>query len=621
MEYAFNLQTLFIPGENISDLKPIGSLYNLTFLVLNNNQIRDICPVAGLYKLKRLVVSDNQIEDIGCLSRMNSLTDLLASDNKITSIAPLAKLNIEWLGLEGNPIEDITAVSSMNKLKHLYVDGSALNAPSKSLVSRFEQSGVAVNRGQAETDTISGVSVFVQDVRVLFERAPIIDDGTTLVQFRPLFEKLGFAVKWDEDTRSIRAEKAGTSLIMQADHTEAVLNGDTVTLEVAPRNVDGSMMVPVRFVSEASHLEATWDQRAKAVYLWPDRTITAPSGLFSIKVGGKWVAKSPVSKINYDLYMENGSKVLMAFVERKADIEDGFTLDDYEAALKESLEKVNIKPSETKSITVDHMNARQLSYSMESANGAKYEYVLTIAEGQYNFFRMGVASTDAIGTETEQDYENILQSLKELKTTDQLSEEKFGALKPVERVLDAARYYRELGFFAGDQSLSGQQFDDKFKKVHEELKGENWDPFDSSEYYDSLAELYILGEDKKRVWLKDTEADVGEGNEIYARTLKQWSDISRGAFQPTEIQENWKSKEGPVEISFMLNGKKRTIHPQYMNDFIDVGILAEINEMIQDSGYQFVCVEIDQTVFVTVLNASEKDKISKDRFLPFSENI
>ncbi|UUZ92359.1 hypothetical protein LJK87_44430 [Paenibacillus sp. P25] len=619
LELAFNLKELFLPNQEISDLKPISGLYSLTFLALNHNQIRDVCPLAGLYKLQKLVISDNQVEDIGRLSRMSSLTDLLISNNHLTSVAPLAKLNIGWLDVAKNPIEDITAVSTMKKLHHLYVDQDALNEQSKSLVSLLEQSGVAVNRAQAATKSNSGISIFVQDDRVLFERAPIVIEGTTLVQFRPLFNKLGFNIRWDESTRTILADKPGTQLSMQVDNTTATLNGAPVTLNVAPRNVDGSIMVPVRFVSEASKLEATWDSKTKTVYLLPERTLTAPNGLFRFKVNGKWIDKTSTMGGKYGIYLENGSSILAMFAERKSDLGDKMNLDDYETAIKKSLEPLKITPSsESKSLIVHGMNAKQISYSLDAGNGAKYEYVLTIVEGQYNFFRIVLGNMKSFSSETLEDYRNILQSFEELKTAEQLSEEKFGKLKPIERVLEAAQYYRNIGFFAGDKSLSNQQFEEKFKKFYSDFRGEDWDPFDSSEYYDALAEFYVLGEDKQRVWLEDTEADVGSGNEVYVKTLKEWSSISRGAFQPSEIKESWKTEEGPIEVSFTLNGTERTIHPEYLNDFIDTGVLAEINEMIKDSGYQFVLVEIDQTVFVTVLNDSEREQIQKERYWPMN---
>jgi hypothetical protein len=45
------------------------------------------------------------------------------------------------------------------------------------------------------------------------------------------------------------------------------LNGKNVTLDAAPCIVNGSTLVPVRFVSEALGLEVKWDQNTRTVNL------------------------------------------------------------------------------------------------------------------------------------------------------------------------------------------------------------------------------------------------------------------------------------------------------------------------------------------------------------------
>ena len=77
------------------------------------------------------------------------------------------------------------------------------------------------------------------------------------------------------------------------------------------------------------------------------------------------------------------------------------------------------------------------------------------------------------------------------------------------------------------------------------------------------------------------------------------------------------NKEGPVTINFTLYGQKKEIHPEYFYDYMDLGILKEINDMIKDSGYAFAAVQLDQEVFVTVLKAEEKRKIQQERYIDF----
>ncbi|OCT16902.1 hypothetical protein A8709_00890 [Paenibacillus pectinilyticus] len=620
---AVNLEQLYLSNQEITDISPIGSLYKLTFLAINHNQIQNVCPIGYLGKLQRLLISDNQIADIGCLSHLTTLTDLLASNNQISNVAPLAKLRVGWLDVSKNPVADIAPLSTLNSLHNLYVDTSALNEDSKVLLQHFEQSGVAVNKVTAATDTISGISAFINEDRVLFDHSPIIDAGTTLVQFRPLFEKLGFTIHWDDDTKTIQAEKQGVHITLQVDSTNGSLNGSPYTLSVAPRNVEGSVFVPIRFVGEAANFVVTWDSRTKTIYLVPTRSIVSADGKSKLTVGGKWLQKYPTSSSGYQMYTENGNNALISFSESKylLDTNKIKSVDEYEAALKKntSTKQPGITFSNEKSLKINGMDARQYSYAYKETSGTNYTVLQTVIEGKYSYFSVTVVSSekDFVNSEVNKDYQNALQTFEEIKKPYQLSEEKFGALKPTDRLLDAAHYYRSLGFFEKDKNLTSQEYDNKFLEFYKGFK--DWNPFDSTKYYNEFADLYLLEGDQDRVWLENTEADVAKGKNVYVDTLKWWSDISRGAFLPSDITETWGTEDGPVTINFNMYGQKRTLHPEVDYDYLDIGILKEINAMIKDSGYEFVAVEIDEEVFVTVLKPEEKRKMEQDRYMEFMD--
>ncbi|WP_261304228.1 copper amine oxidase N-terminal domain-containing protein [Paenibacillus andongensis] len=83
---------------------------------------------------------------------------------------------------------------------------------------------------------------------------PIVKDGRTLVPFRKLFETLGFTVRWVEEgaVRKAIGTKNGLSIELTINNTNAVVNGKAVALDVPAQIIDGSTMVPLRFVSESS---------------------------------------------------------------------------------------------------------------------------------------------------------------------------------------------------------------------------------------------------------------------------------------------------------------------------------------------------------------------------------
>jgi hypothetical protein len=129
-----------------------------------------------------------------------------------------------------------------------------------------------------------------------------------------------------------------------------------------------------------------------------------------------------------------------------------------------------------------------------------------------------------------------------------------------------------------------------------------------------ISELVVAGVDDERVWWGDLEADVDPTNKVYETTLEDWSAISAGAFAPTEIEETWASPTGPLTVSFLLAGKRETLKPAYLEDWIDPSILTRINGLIAPNGRQFELYRaFDQTLFLIVLTADEKRALERDR--------
>ncbi|WNR45166.1 stalk domain-containing protein [Paenibacillus roseipurpureus] len=618
LNYAYNLTHLYLPNQEITDISPLSNLYQLDFLALDGNQIRNACPIANLPYLRQLLISNNQIEDIGCFSRLTTLTDLLISKNKIQSIAPLAKLNIGWLDISNNPITDLSSTKSMNYLSHLFVDQTALNENSVALLQQLDRSGVGVNRASAASSTNSGIAVLIDTERVWFDHAASLEAGTTLVQFRPLFEKLGFTIQWDDATRTIQAEKQGTRITLQVDSPNGSLNGQPYELTVAPKIIEGSVFVPIRFVGEASNYVVTWESKNKTINLVPERAIESPDHKIKLTLNGKWLRKIAQASTDYQIYTENGNNAIFTTAEPKDYLvkKDIKTLQDYTTAIYKMIDDQKASGlSETKIPPINGMEARRMSYSIKGTNGINYAVIQTFIEGKHDFFRVILTGVDLTNSEAAKDYEKSLRTFKEVTTLAEQSQAKFGALKPVDRMLEAARYYRNFGFFEKDRALSSQDFDNKFLAQYNKLT--TWNPFDSSKYYDPYAELYLLEQDLDHVWFEDLELVVARGKNVYVDTLQAWSWISRGAFRPTAITETWESDKGPVTITFNLNGQKKVIHPQYYGDYLDVNILKEINEMIKGTGYQFVAVQVDQEIFISVLKAEEKLKLQQERYLDF----
>ena len=172
---------------------------------------------------------------------------------------------------------------------------------------------------------------------------------------------------------------------------------------------------------------------------------------------------------------------------------------------------------------------------------------------------------------------------------------------PDQWLLESVKYFRAIAFFETYRSQTDEELAATLRRLHHEEFDEDFDPFDA------YSDLLLLRWDSNRVWWQDTEADVCIDNRVYEETIREWGVISRGQFLPQNVQEEWHSDEGPIEISFSLQGQAIQFQPNYLDDYIDTSILGVINRLIRRSGYQFEIYEsFDQTVFVVAVTAEEK---------------
>jgi hypothetical protein len=108
-------------------------------------------------------------------------------------------------------------------------------------------------------------TVTIGGEQINFKVAPSIEDGTTLVQFRPIFEKLGLGIKWDGDKKQITGSKEGLDIVLTIGSTTATVNGKEITLQKAPKIIDGNTIIPLRFVGESAGNEVKFNKNTMAI--------------------------------------------------------------------------------------------------------------------------------------------------------------------------------------------------------------------------------------------------------------------------------------------------------------------------------------------------------------------
>ena len=94
--------------------------------------------------------------------------------------------------------------------------------------------------------------------------APMIRDGRVQVPMRGIFEALGANVQYLPELRQVVAT-GDREVTLVLDENFAYVDGQHRLLDYPPRVVDGHVMVPTRFVSEALGSSVLWDGDRKTV--------------------------------------------------------------------------------------------------------------------------------------------------------------------------------------------------------------------------------------------------------------------------------------------------------------------------------------------------------------------
>lgn len=110
------------------------------------------------------------------------------------------------------------------------------------------------------TAVFAAPTVTLDGQQMSFEVSPVTDNGRTLVPLRAIFEAMGATVTWDPGAQTATAIKGDTTVILPLASTSPTINGQVKTLDVPAKAINGSILAPLRFVSEAFGGTVAWNQ-------------------------------------------------------------------------------------------------------------------------------------------------------------------------------------------------------------------------------------------------------------------------------------------------------------------------------------------------------------------------
>ncbi len=94
---------------------------------------------------------------------------------------------------------------------------------------------------------------------------PVINNSRTLVPIRSIIEAFGGTVDWNDNTQTVTLKIEDDTIKLNIDSTNAYLNNQLSTLDVAPKIINGRTMLPIRYIAEGFNLGVAWENDTRTI--------------------------------------------------------------------------------------------------------------------------------------------------------------------------------------------------------------------------------------------------------------------------------------------------------------------------------------------------------------------
>jgi hypothetical protein len=112
---------------------------------------------------------------------------------------------------------------------------------------------------------VGNKTAMINDAVKALQAAPVNIKGTVMVPIRLISEAFGATVEWEPVFKLVRLQLGDKVIYLQIGSKSASVNGKSNTLLAAPIIVSGTTMVPIRFISEAFDALVVWIEATKGI--------------------------------------------------------------------------------------------------------------------------------------------------------------------------------------------------------------------------------------------------------------------------------------------------------------------------------------------------------------------
>ncbi len=111
------------------------------------------------------------------------------------------------------------------------------------------------------------ITIYLNGHKLISKVPPVIMNNSLYISHENLID-LGGNATIDQSTNKVSIDNETVSIVLIVDESSAKINGSDAKLERPARNVDGHIMLPLKFIAQQLQMKLTWDSITSSVFLY-----------------------------------------------------------------------------------------------------------------------------------------------------------------------------------------------------------------------------------------------------------------------------------------------------------------------------------------------------------------
>ncbi len=152
-----------------------------------------------------------------------------------------------------------------------------------------------------------------------YSMIPLVMNDRVLVSARDVFTELGCDIAWNNDNREVTVYNDDIEIVIPIDRKVIFKNGQSISIDVAPKIIDDYTMIPLRVVAESLDCKVSFDNSTRTAYiLSPAGTkntlVQAPGPVVVPEPATEQVTEAklqPAAAVRHNTGARSGGKVVL----------------------------------------------------------------------------------------------------------------------------------------------------------------------------------------------------------------------------------------------------------------------------------------------------------------------